>query len=143
MHIKKKQYSNDYFINEKEIWKANLESFGWILLNPEFICVIGTVSNYLGNWGKRVNFSNGVAEIQQKYEREREKVEERKFWISVITLPKFLLPKPANRLGVKCPKETNCGNAIAEIGGKIVAIKKKKCYDYNIFTTFSKQITGN
>ena len=61
-----------------------------------------------------------------------------------------------------------CGNAIAEIGGKkIVAIvamplpkiweekknsgcrnhmwgiKKKKCYIYNIFTTFSQQITGN
>ena len=55
------------------------ESFGWILLNPEFIYVIGTVSSYLGNWGKRVNFGNGVAKIQQKYEREREKVGERKF----------------------------------------------------------------
>ena len=55
-----------------------LESFGWILLNPEFICIIGTVTSYLGNWGKRVNFGNGVAEIQQKYEREREKVGERK-----------------------------------------------------------------
>ena len=38
-----------------------------------------------------MNLSNGVAEIQQKYEREREKVGERKFWISIITLPKFLL----------------------------------------------------
>ena len=28
---------------------------------------------------KRVNFNIGVAEIQQKYEREREKVRERKF----------------------------------------------------------------
>ena len=55
------------------------ESFGRILLNPEFICVIGTVPTYLGNWGKRVNFGNGVAKIQQKYEREREKVGERKF----------------------------------------------------------------
>ena len=44
-----------------------------------------------------MNFGNGVAEIQQKYEREREKVEERKFWISVITLPKFLLSKHADR----------------------------------------------
>ena len=76
-------------------WIAFIESFGRILLNSEFICVIDTVSSYLGNWGKRVNFGNGVAEIQQKYEREREKVGERKFWISVITLPKFLLPKPA------------------------------------------------
>ena len=56
-----------------------MESFGWILLNLEFICVIGTVTTYLGKWGKRVNFGNGVAEIQQKYEREREKVGERKF----------------------------------------------------------------
>ena len=63
------------------------ESFGWILLNSKFICVIGTIPSYLGNWGKRVNFGNGVAEIQQKYEREREKVGERKFWISVITKP--------------------------------------------------------
>ena len=72
------------------------ESFGWILLNSKFICVIGTVPSYLGNWEKRVNFGNGVAKIQQKYERERKKAEERKFWISVITLPKFLLSKLAD-----------------------------------------------
>ena len=86
-------------------WKSREvenESFGWILLNSEFICVIGIVISYLGNWGKRVS----VVKIQQKYVREREKVGERKFWISVITLLKFLLT------------ETNCGNAIAEIGGK-------------------------
>ena len=53
------------------------ESFGWILLNSKFICVIGTVPTYLGNWGEKVNFGNSVAEIQQKYEREREKVGER------------------------------------------------------------------
>ena len=47
------------------------------MLNSEFICVIGTVPSYLENWRKRVNFGNGVAEIQQKYEREREKVGER------------------------------------------------------------------
>ena len=61
-----------------------MESFGWVLLNLEFICIIGVVPTYLGKWGKRVNFSNGVAEIQQKYEREKEKAGERKFWISVI-----------------------------------------------------------
>ena len=55
----------------------SMESFGWILLNLEFICVIVTVQNYLGNWGKRVNFGNGVAETQQKYERERGKTGER------------------------------------------------------------------
>ena len=49
------------------------ESFGWILLNLGFICIIGTVSSYLGNWGKRVNFGNSIVEIQQKYGREKEK----------------------------------------------------------------------
>ena len=55
-----------------------VESFGWILLNSKFICVVGTLSTYLGKWGERVNFGNTVAEIQQKYERERETVGERK-----------------------------------------------------------------
>ena len=96
----------------------NVKSFGWILLNPEFICVIGTIPSYIGNYGKRVNFSNGVAKIQQKYEREREKVGKRKFWISVFILPKFLLPKPVDRVGVKCPKGNQYGNAITEIGKK-------------------------
>ena len=81
-----------------------MKSFGWILLNPEFIYVIGTIPSYLGNCRKRVNFGNGVVEIQQKYERDREKVGKRKFWISVIILPKFLLPKPVDRVGVKCSK---------------------------------------
>ena len=54
-----------------------VESFGWILLNSKFICVISTVPTYLGEWGERVNFGNTVAEIQQKYERERQKVGER------------------------------------------------------------------
>ena len=100
------------------------ESFGWILLNPEFICVIGTTPTYLGKWEKRVNFGNGVAEIQQKYEREREKVGERKFWILIMWLPKFLLSEPTARVCAVCSKcevlkkETNCGNAIAEIGEK-------------------------
>ena len=58
-----------------------------------------------------MNFGNGVAEIQQKHKREREKAGERKFWISAIASPKFLLPKPADR-------EINCGNAITEIGDK-------------------------
>ena len=66
-------------------WNLNI---GWTSF-----CVIGNVSTYLGKWGKRVNFGNTVAEIQQKYEREREKVGERKFWILVMWLPKFLLPE--------------------------------------------------
>ena len=65
--------------------------------NSEFICVIDIVPIYLGKWGKRVNFGNGVAEFQQKYERERKKVGERKFWISVIWLPKFLLLEPEEK----------------------------------------------
>ena len=81
------------------------------MLNLEFICIIVTVQSNLGNWEKKVNFGNNVAEIQQKYEREREKAWERKFWILAMASPKFLLPKPADR-------ETNCGNAIAEIGEK-------------------------
>ena len=67
------------------------------MLNSKFICIIGTVPTYLGKWRKRVNFDNGVTKIQQKYEREREKVGERKFWISVMWLPKFLLPEPKKK----------------------------------------------
>ena len=106
------------------------------MLNLEFICVIGTILTYLGKWGKRVNFGNGVAKIQQKYEREREKAGERKFWISVMWLPKFLLPKPAahaqkrNQLW-QCHwrdrgrKKKICGNAIAENGrGKKIVVAK-------------------
>ena len=58
-------------------WLSLLESFGLILLNSKFICVIGTVPTYLGEWGERVNLGNTVTEIQQKYEREREKEGER------------------------------------------------------------------
>ena len=94
---------------------AQNESFGWILLNLEFICIIDTVLTYLGKWGKWVNFGNGVAKIQQKYEREREKVGERKFWISVMWLPKFLLPDQPTRVCAVL-KKNNCGNTIAEIG---------------------------
>ena len=65
---------------------ASLEQWViWLnIVKLEFICVIGIVPTYLGKWGKRVNFGNSVTEIQQKYKREREKVGERKFWISVI-----------------------------------------------------------
>ena len=37
----------------------------------EFICDMGIVQSYLGNWGKRVNFGNGVAEILTKSMREK------------------------------------------------------------------------
>ena len=68
-----------FFFSFFLFWKIRpkIESFGWKLLNLKFICVIGIVLTYLGKWGGKVNFGNTVAEIQQKYEREREKVEER------------------------------------------------------------------
>ena len=66
-------YFNKYY------WLFKKKLFSWILLNLELICVIDTVPIYLGKWGNKVNFSNSVTEIQQKYKREREKVGERKF----------------------------------------------------------------
>ena len=88
------------------------------MLNLEFICVTGTIPSNLENWGKKVNVSNGVVEIQQKYEREREKVKERKFWISVITLPKFWISVIEIPAAQTCWLKTNCGNATVEIGEK-------------------------
>ena len=72
------------------------------MLNSEFICVIGTVTSYLGNWGKRINFGNDVAEIQQKYEREREKVGERKSGNAIAEIGEIFF------FG------DNCDNAITE-----------------------------
>ena len=126
-----------------ELAETISESFDWILLNSKFICVIDTVTTYLGKWGKRVNFSNSVAEIQQKYEREREKVRERKFWILVMWLPKFLLPEPEKKKIVAIVTMS-----LSKTGGKKNSGcrnlgRKKKCYVHNIFTTFSQQITGD
>ena len=112
------------------------ESFGWILLNSKLICVIGTVPTYLGIWRKGVNFGNTIAAIQEKQEREKEKVGERNFWFSVTPSSKFLLPIPVAQVGtrsVSARKENqmwqwhcwnrkkkigNCGNAIAKNGRK-------------------------
>ena len=92
------------------------ESFGWILLNLKFICVIGTVSTYLEKWGERVpKFNKSMREKEKRWERENA-------WISVMWLPKFLLPDQPARVcvcarSVKCSNlKFNCGNAIAEIG---------------------------
>ena len=72
----------------------------------------------MGNWGKRKNFGNSVAEIQQKLgerktKRWREKEEEFRqhcYWNSSAQIP----ARP-----VSCVlKKSNCGNAIAEIGKK-------------------------
>ena len=42
-----------------------------ILQKIMFICDMGTVQNYLGDWGKRVNFGNSVAKILTKVWREK------------------------------------------------------------------------
>ena len=117
---------NSYCINifvlhiSIELW----ESFGLILQNLKLVCVIGTVQTYLGFWGKRLNFGITVAEIQPKVWERRRKCGERKCWISATEIPNFLCPilLPEYEC-VECPKwkekknwQTNCGNAIAEIG---------------------------
>ena len=61
-----------------------------------------------------------MLKFQQKYEREREKVGERKFGISAMALPKFLLPKKLT--------EINYGNDIAEIGGKKILWQLWQCH---------------
>ena len=142
-----------------------IESFGLILQNLKLICVIGIVQTYLGFWGERLNFGITVAEIQPKVWERR-----RKRWIEKMLNfgngdTEFSVPNSATRVWVcGVPKvkkkkkkiwQTNCGNAIAEIGKKkfvtIVAmalpkmggknvvrklgrVKKKKCYVHNIFT---------
>ena len=84
-----------------------------------------------------MNFGNSVAEIQQKYEREREKVGERECmnFGNVITE----IPAAWSACSSVCAvclnwdvpkkKKTNCGNNIAEIGEekKIVAIVAMHC----------------
>ena len=65
-----------------------------------------------------MNFSNTVAEIQQKYGRETEKVEERECMnfgnvIIEIRVARSACPSVC---AVCAKKKTNCGNTIAEIG---------------------------
>ena len=80
------------------------------MLNLEFIYIIGIVPSYIGNWGERVNFGNGVAEIQQKYERER-----KSGWEKILNFGNHITEIPITQT---CWSKTNCGNAIAEIGKK-------------------------
>ena len=74
----------------------------------EFIGDIDTVQNYLEKWGKRVNFGNSVAKIARKSTRDSKDKwcdgGERKNWISLMRLLKFLLPEAATQVSVKCPK---------------------------------------
>ena len=100
-----------------------MESFGLILQNLKLICVLGTVQTYLGFWGERLNFGITVAEIQPKvWERRRKRWREKMLNFSNGDT-EFLVPNSAARVcgvpEVKRKKknwQTNCGNAIAEIG---------------------------
>ena len=92
------------------------------------ICVIGTVETYLGFWGERLNFGIVIAEIQPKvWERKRKRWREKMLNFSNVDTKISLLNSTARvwEVCVECPKwkekknwQTNCGNAIAEIGGK-------------------------
>ena len=113
----------------------------WILLNSEFIFIIGIVSTYLRKREKRVNFGNIVVKIQQKWEREREKV--RKRILNFGNMITEIIAAWTSCPSVCCvlKKETNCGNAIAENGRgkKIVVVKiwggiKKKSVTSIIFS---------
>ena len=81
-----------------------------------------------------MNFSNGVAEIQQKYEREREKSWREKILNFGNHIIKILLPKLADRMARSvlvlgdAQRETNCGNAIAEIGGNFFFWQLWQCH---------------
>ena len=141
------------------------ESFGLILQNLNLICVIGTVESYLGFWGERLNFGITIAEIQPKvWDRRRKRWREKmlNFGNMDTEIP---LPNSAARVWGVCgvpkvkrkkknfdklivamplPKQggkncNNCGNGIAENGGKKMWFRnlervKKKCYVHNIFT---------
>ena len=91
-----------------------LESFGLILQNLNLICVIGTIETYLEFWGEGLNFGITIAEIQPKvWERirksERENVEFRQRGYQNRGIKFFF---------------SNCGNGIAENGGKKKVVPK-------------------
>ena len=106
-----------------------MESFGWILLNLNFICVIKTVQSYLKLWRKRMNFGITIVEIQQKvWERRRKGGREKMLNFGNVNIE---IPLPNSYCpGVKCAWsaqsekkkkklwQTNCGNVIVEIGRK-------------------------
>ena len=70
-----------------------------------------------------MNFDNTVVEVQQKYEREREKVGEREcmnFGNVITEIPAARSACPSvcavcSKWDVLKKKKTNCGNTIAEI----------------------------
>ena len=88
----------EYFLVSSPFPYIYVESFGWLLLNSEFICVIDTVPIYLGKWGKRVNFGNGVAKIQHKYERGRGREK-------ILNFGNVITEIPAPRTNCMCSKK--------------------------------------
>ena len=113
------------------IYTQKKESFGLILQNLKLICIIGTVQTYLGFWEERLNFGITVAEIQPKVWERRKKRWREKMLNFGNGDTEFPVPNSAARVWevcVECPKwkgkkyiyiwQTNCGNAIAEIGKK-------------------------
>ena len=113
-----------------------IESFGLILQNLKLICVIRTVQTYLEFWGGKLNFGITITEIQPKvWERRRKRWREKMLNFGNGDT-KFTMPNSVVRVWevcVECLKwkekkniwQTNCGNAIAEIG------KKKICNNYS------------
>ena len=73
-------------------WRVadNMESSGWILLNPESICIIVTITSYLGNWGKIVSLDNSVCWNSTKvWEKKRKSGREKilNFGNHIIEIP--------------------------------------------------------
>ena len=93
-----------FFLWKTGFWHINQESFRLILQNLKLICVIGTVQTYLGFWGKRLNFSIIVAEIQPKvWERRRKRWREKMLNFGNGDT-EFPVPNSAARVCVECLK---------------------------------------
>ena len=113
MNLKKKK-KNQTMVGEVGVFWLN------IVESRVYLC-IGTAQSYLSNWRKRVNFSNGVAEILTKSMREETQV----MWWEDLNLSNLITEILAVRICYpaarwKCPqrigwKETNCGKQVAEI----------------------------
>ena len=91
-------------------------------------CLIGTVETYLGFWRERLNFDIAIAEIQPKvWERRRKRWREKMLNFDNVDteIPLSNSVVRVWEVCMECPKwkekknwQTNCGNAIAEIGEK-------------------------
>ena len=89
----------------------------------KLICIIGTVQTYLEFWEERLKFGITVAEIQPKVWEGRRKMWREKMLNFGNGDTEFSVPNSTARVCVECLKwkeqknwQTNCGNAISEIG---------------------------